>query len=137
MIITLCILIGLGVGIWICCGIKEFSWAALYIGLLFIGGILCTISALSYDLYCDTTHTTPVQEETYELATFEKTGDTYVISNEKEILENVEDCEVRFDPKCSTPYAAKEVIYHDHWIFSFSKYEDVNIVVYMPMPKGL
>ena len=137
MIITLCILAGIGAGIWLCCDTKEFSWTAMVICLLCVGGILCAISTLAYSVHCDIIHTTPVQEETYELATFEKTGDTYVISNENEILENVEDCEVRFDPKCSTPYAAKEVIYHNHWIFNFSKYEDVNIVVYIPTPKGV
>ena len=136
MIITLCILIGLGVGIWICCDAKEFSWSAILISLCLFGGILCVISALAYSAHCDIVHTTPVQEETYELATFEKTGDTYIISKENEILVNVDECETRFDKKCSTPYGVKEVIYHNHRIFDWTAYEEISYVIYIPALKG-
>ena len=116
---------------------KEFSFAAIYVSLLLVGGILCITSNLLYTTYCDMAHTIPVQEETYELATFEKTGDTYIISKENEILANANECEVRFDDKCSTPYGAKEVIYHDHRIFSWTTYEEVSYVIYLPALKGI
>ena len=137
MIITLCILIGLGIGIWICYKEKEFSCATICLSLLFVSGSLFVISNLLYGIHCDTAHTTPIQEEIYELATFEKTGDTYVISKENEILMNVDECEIRFDEKCSTPYSVKEVIYHNHRILSWATHEEVSYVIYLPALKGI